>query len=90
MSESQKSVWQAHLGSAVGLRVKVLSPLGGHKQSDTAAASTSGNGTSRNSRGGGKGRSCRGGVEEAAESRLNNLARSRGFLYLMELEVWQK
>ena len=79
-----------NLGSAVGLRVKVFSPLGGHEQGDTAAASTSGNGTSRNIRGGGEGRSCRGGVEEAAESRLNNLARFRGFLYLMELEVWQK
>ena len=78
-----------NLGSAVGLRVKVFSPLGGHKRGDTAAASTSGNGTSRNSRGGGEGRSCRGGVEEAAESRLNNLAQSRCSLYLMELEVWQ-
>ena len=67
--------------------MKVRSPLGGHKQGDTAAALTSGNGTSRNSRGGGEGRSCRGGVEESAESRLNNLARSRDFLYLMELEV---
>ena len=72
-----------NLGSAVSLRVKVFSPLGGHKQGDTAVASTSGNGTSRNSRGGG-------GVEEAAESRLNELAPSRGFVSLMELEVWQK
>ena len=79
-----------NLGSAVSLRVKVFSPLGGHKQGDTAVASTSGNGTSRNSRGGGEGRSCRGGVEEAAESRLNELAPSRGFVSLTELEVWQK
>ena len=63
-----------NLGSAVGLRVKVFSSLGGHKQGDTAAASTSRMRTSRNSRGGGEGRSCRGGVEEAAEWRENNLA----------------
>ena len=54
------------LGGAVDLRVKVCSPLGGHKQGVT--------GTSRSSsRGRGGGRSCRGGVEEAAETRLNNL-----------------
>ena len=76
-----------NLAGAVGLRVKVFSPLGGHKQGDTAAASTSGHGTSRNSRGRGEGRSCRGGVEEAAESRLNNLAKSKGITYLLELEM---
>ena len=76
-----------NLGGAVGLGVKVFSLLGGHKQCDTSAASTSGNGTSRNSRGGGEGRSCSGGVEEAAESRLNNLAEIRVFIYLMGLEV---
>ena len=53
--------------------MKVFSPLGGHKQGDTGTASTSGHETSRSSRGGGEGRSCRGGVEEAAETRLNNL-----------------
>ena len=87
MSESQKSVGKHNLGGAVGLRVKVFSPLGGHKQGDTAEASTSGNGTPRNSRGEGEGRSCRGGVEEVAESRLNNLAGIRVFIYLMGLEV---
>ena len=76
-----------NLGGAVGLRVKVFSPLGGHKQGDTAAASTSGNGTSRNSRSEGESRSCRGGVEEAAESRLNDLVGIRVFIYLMGLEV---
>ena len=77
-----------NLGSAVDLRVKVFSPLDGHKQGDTGMASTSGNGTSRSSsRGRGEGRSCRGGVEEAAEMRLNNLAGFRAFLYLMGLEV---
>ena len=65
MSENQKSVGKHNLGGAVGLREKVFSPLGGHKQGDTAAASTSWNGTSRNSRDVGEGRSCRGGVEEA-------------------------
>ena len=55
------------LGGAVDLRVKVCSPLGGHKQGVTGMASTSGHGTSRSSRRG------RGGVEEAAETRLNNL-----------------
>ena len=76
------------LGSAVDLRVKVFSPLGGHKQGDTRTASTSGNGTSRSSsRGRGGGRSCRGGVEEAAETRLNNLAGISVFIYLMGLEV---
>ena len=51
-------------------------------------ASMSGNGTFRSSsRGRGGGRSCRGGVEEAAETRLNNLAGFRVFLYLMGLEV---
>ena len=77
-----------NLGGAVHLRVRVFSPLGGHKQGDTGMASTSGHGTSRSSsRGRGGGRSCRGGVEEAAETRLNNLPRFRGFIYLMELEV---
>ena len=71
-----------NLGSAVDLRVKVFSPLGGHKQGDTGTASTSGHGTSRSSSRG-RGRSCRGGVEEAAEMRLNNLAGFRVFLYLM-------
>ena len=77
-----------NLGSAVDLRVRVFSPLGGHKQGDNGTASTSVHGTSRSSnRGRGGGRSCRGGVEEAAEMRLNNLAQFRGFIYLMELEV---
>ena len=76
------------LGSAVDLQVKVFGPLGGHKQGDTGTASTSGNGISRSSsRGRGGGRSCRGSVEEAAETRLNNLAGFRVFLYLMGLEV---
>ena len=61
-----------NLGSAVDLRVKICSPLGEHKQGDTGTASTSGNGTSRSSSRGG-GRSCRGGLEEAAETRLNDL-----------------
>ena len=75
-------------GSAIDLRVRVFSPLGGHKQGDTGTASTSGNGTSRSSsRGRGGGRSCRGGVEVAAETRLNNLAGFRVFLYLMGFEV---
>ena len=87
MSESQKSVWQAQFCRCSWLVSEVFSPLGGHKQGDTAAASTSGNGTSKNSRGGVEGRSCRGGVEEAAESRLNNLAKSKGITYLLELEV---
>ena len=77
-----------NLGSAVDLRVKVFSPLGGHKQGDTGMASTSGYGTSRSSsRGRGGGRSCRGGVKEPAETRMNNLAGFRVFLYLMGLEV---
>ena len=77
-----------NLGSAVELLVKVFSPLGGHKQDDTGTASTSEYGTSRSSsRGRGGGRSCRGGVEEAAETRLNNLAGFRVFPYLMGLEV---
>ena len=67
--------------------MKVFSPLGGHKQGDTGTASTSWHGTSRRNRGGGEGRSCRGGVEEAAETRLNNLADIRVFIYLMGLEV---
>ena len=67
--------------------MKVFSPLGGHEQGDTGTALTDGNGTSRSSRGGGEGRSCRGGVEEAAETRLNNLAGIRVFIYLMGLEV---
>ena len=84
-----KSLFGKHdLGGAIDLRVKVCSSLGGHKQGDTGTASTSGNGTSRSSsRGRGEGRSCRGGVEVAAETRLNNLARFRGFIYLMKLEV---
>ena len=64
--------------------MKVFSPLGGHKQGDTGTASTSGHGTFRSSRGGGEGMSCR---EEAAETRLNNLAGIRVFIYLMGLEV---
>ena len=76
-----------NLGSAVDLLVKVFSPLGGHKQGDTGMASTSGHGTFRSSRGRGEGRSCRGGVEVAAETRLNNLAGMRVFIYLMGLEV---
>ena len=77
-----------NLGGAVDLRVKVFGPLGGHKQGDTGMASTSLHGTSRSSsRGRGGGRSCRGGVEEAAETRLNNLAGFRVFQYLMALEV---
>ena len=84
-----RSLFGEHdLGSAVDLRVKVFSNLGGHKQGDTGTASTSGHGTSRSSsRGRGGGRSCRGGVEEAAETRLNNLAGFRVFLFLMGLEV---
>ena len=50
--------------------VKVCSPLGRHKQGDTGTAATSGHGTSR-SRSRGGGRSCRGGVEEAAETKPN-------------------
>ena len=76
-----------NLGSAVDLRVKVFSPLVGHKQGDTGTASTSGKGTSRSSRGRVEGRSCRGGVEEAAETRLNNLAEINLFICLMGLEV---
>ena len=77
-----------NLGSAVDLRVKVFSPLRGHKQGDMGVASTSGHGTSRSiSRGRGGARSCRGGVEEAAETRLNNLAGLRVLLYLLGLEV---
>ena len=87
MSESKVTSGKHNLGSAVDLRVKVFSPLAGHKQGDTGTASTSGNGTSRSSRGGGEGRSCRGGVEEAAETRVNNLAGIRVFIYLMGLEV---
>ena len=83
----RSSFGKHNLGSAVDLRVKVFSPLGGHKQGDTGTASTSGHGTSRSSRGIGEGRSCRGGVEEAAETRLNNLAGIRVFIYLMGLEV---
>ena len=63
------------------MRVRVFSPLGGHKQGDTGTASTSEHGTSRSSSRG------RGGVEEAAETRLTNLAGFRVFLYLMGLEV---
>ena len=77
-----------NLGVAVHLRVRVCSPLGGHKQGDTGTAMTSGHGTSRSSsRGRGGGRSCRGGVKKAAETRLNNLAVFRGFIYHRELEV---
>ena len=83
-----RSLFGKHnLGSAVDLRVKVFSTLGGHKQGNTGTASTSGKGTSRSSRGRGEGRSCTGGVEEAAETRLNNLAEIRVFIYLMRLEV---
>ena len=77
--------------SWVDLRVKVRSLLGRHNQGDTGTASTSGHGTSRSSSiGRCGGRSCRGGVEEAAETRLNNLAGIRVFIYLMGLEVWKK
>ena len=95
MSESKVTSGQYNLGSAVDLqvkvggalastssvdlRVKVFIPLGGHKQGDTGTASTSGR-TCRSSRG-------RGGVEEAAETRLNNLAEFRVFIYFMGLEV---
>ena len=72
-----------NLRSAVDFRVKVFSPLGGHKQGDSGTASTSGKGTSRSSRGRGEGRSFRGGVEGAAETRLNNLAEIRVYIYLM-------
>ena len=58
-----------------------------NKQGDTGTASSSEYGTSRNSRGGGDGRSYRGGVEEAAETKLNNLAGIRVFIYLIGLEV---
>ena len=55
---------------------------------DTGTATMSGHGTSRrSSRGRGGVRSCKGGVEEAVETRLNNLAGFRVFLYLMGLEV---
>ena len=75
-------------GGAVDLRVRFFSPLAGHKQGDTGTAATSGNGTSRSSsRGRDEGRSCRGGVEEAAEMRLSNLSGFFVFLYLMGLEV---
>ena len=71
MSESSP-FGKDNLGGAVDLRVKVCSPLGGHKQGDTGTASTYLHGTSRSSsRGRGGGRSCRGGIEEAAETRLN-------------------
>ena len=77
-----------NLGSAVDLRVRVFTPLRGQKQGDTGTALTSGHGTSRSSSSGrGGGRSCRGGVEEAVETRLNNLPGFRVFLYLMWLEV---
>ena len=69
------------------LRVKVCSPLGGHKQGNTGSASTSGNGTSRsNSRGRGGGRSWRGFVEAAAKMRLIIWAQSRLLMYLRRLE----
>ena len=89
MREKVRSQFGKHnLGSTVNLRVKAFSPLGGHKQGDTGKASMSGHGASRSSsRGRGGSRSCRGGVEEAAETRLNNLAGFRVFLYLMGLEV---
>ena len=76
----RNSFGKHNLGNLVDLRVKVFSPLGGHKQGDTGTASTSGTGTSRSSRGRGEGRSCIGGVEEAAETRLNNLAEIRVFI----------
>ena len=83
----RSSFGKHNLGSAVDMRVKVFSPLGGHKLGDTGTVSTSGKGTSRSSRGRGKGMSCRGGIEEAAETRLNNLAEIRVFIYLMGLDV---
>ena len=67
------------------LRVKVCSPLGGHKQDDTGTASKSGNGTSRSSSRGG-GRSWRGVVEAAVEVRLVIWAQSRLVMYLRRLE----
>ena len=51
------------------LRVKVCSPLGGHKRGNTGSASTSENGISRSSSRG-RGRSWRGVVEVEAEMRL--------------------
>ena len=77
-----------NLGSAVGLRVKVFSPLGDTNRVTLQWPRRLGMEHPETGLGGGEGRSGKGGVEEAAESRLNNLARSRGFLYLMELEVW--
>ena len=84
----RSSFGEHSLGSVVDLRAKVFSPLGGHKQGDTGTAWTSGHGASGSScRGRGEFRSCRGGVKEAAETSLNNLAGFRVFLYLMGLEV---
>ena len=72
------------------LRVKVCSPLGGHKQGITGSASASGNGTFRSSsRGRGGGRSWRGVVEAAAEMRLIIWAQSRLLMYLRRLEEGQ-
>ena len=69
------------------LRVKVCSPLGGHKQGDTGTASTSAHGTSRSSsRGRGGGRSWLGVVEVAVEVGLIICAQSRLLMYLRRLE----
>ena len=78
---------QAHLEGQGDLRVKVCSPLGGHKQGNTGTASTSGHGTSRSSsRGRGGGRFWRGVVEAAVEVRLLIWAQSRLLMYLRRLE----
>ena len=66
--------------------MKVSSPLGGHKQGDTAAALKSGHRTSSSSRGRGEGRSWRGVVEAAVVVRLKNLAHSRPLIYLRRLD----
>ena len=76
-----------HFEGQGDLRVKVCSPLGGHKQGDTGTASTSGHGTSkRSSRGRGGGRSWSGVVEAAVEVRLIIWAQSRLIMYLRRLE----
>ena len=78
---------QARFEGQGDLRVKVCSPLGGHKQGDTGTATTSVHGTSKSSsrcRGGG--RSWRGVVEAAVEVRLIIWAQSRLFMYLRRLE----
>ena len=62
---------RARLEEQGDLRVKVCSPLGGHKPGNTGSASTPGHGTSRSSsRSRGGGRSWKGVVEAAVEVRL--------------------